>query len=255
MKRLRNIKKRTIIILVILFVFIITAGVLAYKNRNTIQAIYYVATKQTAHLEQKKLDTDQKAVDAIKEFGIEDVRSLTEEETKKLSNGEITEQQAVDIVLGKPEEPAVTADSGENSGNTGEQQPEPAPVPDAVVSDETKAKNDEIAQLIGEMYVLKAKFSGDLSAIESWVKGEYWVYTLQYGEGNVPSSIKMKIGREAYAKATALEVDCDSKVNAILSRITTLLTETGQSTKLVDEIRAAYDNEKMLAKSYYMSQI
>ena len=105
------------------------------------------------------------------------------------------------------------------------------------------------------MYVLKAKFSNDLKAIEDWVNQKYVEYSREYGSGNIPYSVKAKVGKKAYNDALALEEDCDEKVEEILTKITTLLEETGQSTNIVSEIRAAYENEKMLAKSYYMEQV
>lgn len=281
MKKLKKIKKTKKIFIFfissVLFVSIIMMGYLVYKNRDTLLPMYYVITNQTDILEQKKLDTDRRALEAIKEFGIENVRPLTDDETEMLNSGEITEEEAVNIVLGRTDENTQSDEDAQSDGSTssgessslsgnnnkpggnlqsnGAKPSNPKPEQDTGIPDEAKAKNEEIAQLIGRMYVLKAKFTSDLADVEKWVNDQYWIYTLEYGEGNVPSSIKTKIGKRAYEKATALEVECDTEVNNILSRITTLLTETGQSTKVVDEIKAAYENEKMLAKSYYMDQI
>ena len=251
MKKVKKMKKANVIILVILFVFIVATGIFVYKQRDTLLPMYYVITNQTYKLEQKKLDTDQRALDAIKEFGIEDVRPLTDDEAKKLNEGEISEEEAVDIILGRTEEDKQT---GKNPSDVPSSLT--TPEPDISSSEEYKAKNEEIAQLIGKMYVLKAKFSNDLADIEKWVSEKYVFYYKEYGGSeNIPSSVKTKVGKQAYAKAIELEAECDSQVNNILSRITTLLKETGQSTKIVDEIREAYENEKMLAKSYYMSKI
>ena len=104
-------------------------------------------------------------------------------------------------------------------------------------------------------YVLKAKFSSDLKGIEDWVNAKYRELTKEYGEGNIPYSVKTKVGKAAYNDALELEANCDAEVEEILTELTTLLEETGQSTTVVDEIRAAYENEKMLAKSYYMDQV
>ena len=208
-------------------------------------AIYYKYTNQMDVLEQNKQDTDKKALDTMKEFGVETVRPLTDEETEQLNSGEITEEEAVDIILGKLDaEPEESTTTGEQSNTTS-----------TSTNDVNKEKNEEIARLIGEMYVLKAKFSSDLKGIEDWVNSKYREYTKEYGEGNIPYSVKAKVGRKAYNDALALEADCDAKVENILSKITVLLQETGQSTNVVDEIRASYENEKMLAKSYYMDQV
>ena len=245
MKRLKNKKVSTIIVLVILLIGIATAGYFAYQNRNSIMAVYYMYTNNVDTLEQSKLDTDEKALNAIKEQGIENVRPLTDEETDKLNSGEITEEEALDIILGKQED----------TGSTDEETPLENNNQSDNTSEVNSEKNTEIAQLVGQMYVLKAKFTNELAGIEDWVISQYRIYVKEYGRGNIPYSIKAKVGKAAYAKALKLEADCDKQVNDILSQLTVLLKETGQSTNLVAEIKAAYENEKMLAKTQYMSQI
>jgi len=246
MKRLKNTKIRSIIVLVILFallICIVWAGLFVYKNRNSILAIYYTTTGRLGVLEQNKQNTDERAMQAIKDFGIETVRPLTEEETEQLNSGEITEEEAVDLILGKTD----TETTPDGGGTTTESS--------TVTTDANSEKNDEIARLIGEVYVLKAKFTSDLESIEDWVNEKYREYTKEYGEGNIPYSVKAKVGKKAYNDALALEAECDAKMEEILTKLTTLLEETGQSTAVVTEIRAAYENEKLLAKSYYMDQV
>ena len=246
MKRLKNTKIRSIIVLVILFallICIVWAGLFVYKNRNSILAVYYTSTGRLGVLEQNKQNTDERAMQAIKDFGIETVRPLTEEETEQLNSGEITEEEAVDLILGKTDT-ETTPDGGETTTES-----------TTVTTDANSEKNDEIARLIGEIYVLKAKFSSELKNIEDWVIEKYREYTKEYGEGNIPYSVKAKVGKKAYNDALALEAECDAKMEEILTKLTTLLEETGQSTAVVTEIRAAYENEKLLAKSYYMDQV
>ena len=58
MKRLKNTKIRSIIVLVILFallICIVWAGLFVYKNRNSILAIYYTYTNQLNVLEQNRI--------------------------------------------------------------------------------------------------------------------------------------------------------------------------------------------------------
>ena len=268
-------------------------------------AMYYTYTHKLDVLEQNKQNTDERAMEAIKEFGIETVRPLTEDETEKLNSGEISQEEAVNLILGLDTvetsnggednttssegtstsnnnaekngtdggNSSTNADNGnkntgnnknngissnkntgnsnKNNGNAGTNTGNTNTNTNTNVNQE---KNEEIARLIGEMYVLKAKFSSDLKEIEDWVNAKYREYTKEYGEGNIPYNVKAKVGKAAYNKALDLETTCDGKVEQILSQITVLLKETGQNTGVVNEIRAAYENEKMLAKSYYMEQ-
>ncbi len=254
-------KKRRIVllvILIILLVLLIAAGIFAYKNRNTISALYYTFTGQSEQVEIDKLDTDKRAEEAIQEYGIESIRPLNEEESQKLNSGELTEEEAIKIVLGQKDENAdvekLPAKDNTNTGSAGTVDNTAEPEDDKA-DEELKKKNEEIAGLIGKMYVLKSKFTGELEGIEGWVTTQYRECVKQYGEGKIPTSEKIKIGREAYSKALALESQCDSQVADILNRLTALLSETNQSTDLVSEIQAAYENEKKVAKSLYMSKI
>ena len=250
-------------------------------------AMYYTYTHKLDVLEQNKQNTDERAMEAIKEFGIETVRPLTEDETEKLNSGEISQEEAVNLILGLDTvetsnggednttssegtstsnnnaekngtdggNSSTNADNGnKNTGNNKNNGISSNKNTDNTNTNVNQEKNEEIARLIGEMYVLKAKFSSDLKEIEDWVNAKYREYTKEYGEGNIPYNVKAKVGKAAYNKALDLETTCDGKVEQILSQITVLLKETGQNTGVVNEIRAAYENEKMLAKSYYMEQ-
>lgn len=241
-------KQKNIILLIILIIILVVAGLVAYKYQNYFSAFYHVVTNSNEKLEEKKLETDQRAIETIKEYGIETVRPLSEEETAKLNSGELTEEDAVNIVLGKlnaetDNKPQTDKNKDNSSANSSE---------NSVSSKEFEEKNAEIAQLIGKIYVLKAKFSGELDGVEDWVYAEIKKLT---PEEKKSKASKVRIGREAYSMALALEADCDSQMNDILDRLTVLLEETGQSTALVSEIRKAYENEKKVAISYYMDKI
>lgn len=227
---------------------LVVAGFVVYKYYNYFSAFYHVVTNSSDKLEEKKLETDQRAIETIKEFGIETVRPLSEEETAKLNSGELTEEDAVNIVLGRLD----SETDNKPESNTNQDNPSVNTSDDSTVSEDLNEKNAEIAQLIGKIYVLKAKFTSELDAVEQWVHSEYNKLT---AEEKKSRSAKVKIGREAYSRALALEADCDSQIDDILNRLTLLLEETGQSTALVSEIRKAYENEKKVAISYYMDKI
>lgn len=227
---------------------LVVAGFVVYKYHNYFSAFYHVVTNSNEKLEEKKIETDQRAIETIKEYGIETVRPLSEEETAKLNSGELTEEDAVNIVLGRLD----SETDNKPESNTNQDNPSVNPSDDSTVSEDLNKKNAEIAQLIGKIYVLKAKFTSELDGVEDWVYAEIKKLT---PEEKKSKASKVRIGREAYSMALALEADCDSQMDEILDRLTVLLEETGQSTSLVSEIRKAYENEKKVAISYYMDKI
>lgn len=300
-------KKRNVILLIVLGIVVtvfIVAGILIYKNWNVITAMYYHYSGNAEELEKNRDDADKRAEEAMKALGIENIRPLTEEETDKLNSGEISEDEAVKLVLGNEEEttdeqsentePQKDSENKTDSGNDKTSEAESSDnktspesekttgtqgagsnagkndssgsgnktntgkndnVKEPEESPEIKAKKDRIAELIGKMYVLKSKFSKELSAIEDWVNSKYREFCKEYGGAeNIPSSAKMKVGKKAYEDALALEASCDTEFYAILDEIETLLIETNQSTSVVSEIKSSYESEKKIAISYYMSQ-
>lgn len=250
--------KKRYIFLIILAVIVVAVGVLAYINRGNIAAVIHGLTVTEEERKQQKIETDKKAEEAIKNLGVESIRPLTEEENEKLSKGELTEDEVIDLIIGKKEEIPQESEKGDASTTDTEKPTDstkPTSKPQAsskVDNDKLTEANNRIAKLVGKMYVLKSQFTGKLEEVKKWVVSEYQKLS---AEEKKSMAVKTKIGKEAIARATALEKDCDAQVESILSEISTLLKETGQSTDLVKQIREAYNEEKQLTKAYYVSKI
>ena len=108
----------------------------------------------------------------------------------------------------------------------------------------------ELAAMVGEIYVLRASFVGQLDGLLQQAKAEYSALSPEQREKQKSSLTSKYIGL-----AGNLESSCDSQMEAILSRIQKHLKETGGDTSLIKEIRKVYENEKALKKSYYMSMM
>lgn len=108
----------------------------------------------------------------------------------------------------------------------------------------------ELAAMVGEIYALRSSFIGQLDGLLQQAKAEYSALPPEQREKQKNALASKYIGL-----AGGLESACDSQMEAILSRIQKHLKETGGDTSLVKEIRKAYDKEKALKKSYYMSMM
>ena len=107
----------------------------------------------------------------------------------------------------------------------------------------------KIAELIGKIYVLEAKFTGKLKSLEQWAIDEYMsVHPSKYKEK------KKELISVGYPKLAALEKECDVKVEEILSELAKELKAAGQGTELVEQIRNSYADKKQLSKSHYISE-
>lgn len=246
--------KKRYVFLIILALLVVVLGVFAYTNRGNISAVIHGLTVTEEQRLQQKQETDKKTEEAVKQLGVEEIRPLTEEEAEKLSKGELTEEEAIEIIIGKEKE-NIDAPAKDDTPS-GQKKPTETKTPEKPAKTDNSQKiaeaNNRIAKLVGKMYVLKSQFTGELKSIEKWVSSEYKKLT---AEEKKSIAVKTKIGKEAVSKATALEQSCDAQVEAILSEISTLLKESGQKTDLVKQIRQAYEEEKQLTKSYYVSKI
>lgn len=108
----------------------------------------------------------------------------------------------------------------------------------------------ELAAMVGEIYALRTSFVGQLDGLLQQAKAEYGALSPEQREKQKNSLASKYIGL-----AGSLEANCDSQMEAILSRIQKHLKENGGDTSLVKEIRKVYENEKALKKSYYMSMM
>lgn len=135
----------------------------------------------------------------------------------------------------------------------------PEPVPDVVptvppteeISTEPISNNDEeIANLVAKMYVMKAEFTASLTNLENTTLKDYAALS----DEEKTSEVKAKMMSEVLSTVAAMEKDCDTQVEEILDRLTELLNEDGKDLSLVDSIETAYKNEKTTTKAEYINK-
>ena len=243
-----NMKKKTKVILIVLLVIVLAAAVAAYLNRDLFAIVKDSVSYDNETLEKMVEENQVKTDETLKSIGIESVNPLTEEDLEKLQSGEMTEEEAAEKVVGISGSGSAKPDgSGEQTNSENSKPGQPENGTDGGKKQET---DQNVARLVGKMYVLKAKFESELSGLESWVISQY----VALPESERTYSAKVKLGRQALDKANSLEANCDSQVNAILNDMETELKNAGMDTSSVDSIRSAYENEKKITKSYYLSK-
>lgn len=122
----------------------------------------------------------------------------------------------------------------------------------AEISEERKQVNQKIAELVAELYVVRAKVISKFDAYIEELKTEYDAdRTLTKEERK---ATKPQFAARAIKVVAKWEKECDTEMNAILSEVETLLKESGQSLELVDTIRKAYEDEKAAKKAYCINQ-
>ena len=152
---------------------------------------------------------------------------------------------------GKPAQTTDTPTAADTKSQTdSETKTDPAPggTPAGEGTASEDAMSEEVAACIAKLYVLKSRFTGELSVLEKTITTTYEELP---EEEQVPASRKSIAGQ--YIKQVAqMELDCDAQVDAALAELRKTLTAQGKDTAVVETLRQAYENEKSLKKAYYL---
>lgn len=249
-------KKRTKILLAVLGVFIISISVVVILQWNNIKAVSFYLMYSEEKLDELTKENEELIMSAMEKIPEVSLRELNDEEREMLASGEITEEEAMQLILGKTtlskliegkagknEEPDNSKDNGsdaaaDDSKDSGG---------DATTVDSTT--NSNIDALMSRVYVLQYKFTSSLEGLKQSAIAEYKALP----EEQRTSSAKMSIGSKYLGKASSLEGQCDSEMNSLISEIKAELKAEGKDTSLANDIRYAYANQKSITKAQYLS--
>lgn len=220
-------KKSVKIILVVLLVFILAAGFLIYKNRNTLGAIWDSVKLEQSDVEDK-LQKDKESLQTfIDETDGVTVRELTEEESKALESGELSEEEVIGIITA----------------------PNKAPSKDSPPANQKTEEDSAVSQAIAKLYIQKSKYLGNLDSIEAQVRQEY---------SNMSAEEKKTGKTTLLAKhlptVMAWEKECDSVVYGIIDEIKAELEKSGGDLSVIEKLKETYLSEKRAKKSYFINK-
>jgi len=246
-------KKKTVVWLSILLAIIVLLGIFAYTQRNNISAIIDSFKYSNEEIEEKLSQDKSKIENFLKEENDISIRELTEEESKALSEGKITEDEIIDIIVGNSESPSP------EPSKTPQQKPnikpsvkpeEPTPTPD-----EKELAKKKVAELIAKLYVQKSKYLGQIDAIEAEVRSVYLANNdpMTMREEEI-QAVKKRMLTEYLPRVASWEKECDQIVGGIISEIREALKESEQDSSIADTLEAAYKNEKKSKKAYFINR-
>lgn len=254
-------KKRKLIGLWIVLAMILAIGVFAFIQRANIRAAVRGLKYTPEQLQQEIEENRQHVQDVINGNGDITVRDLTDEEKEALVNGTMTRDEIIEQII-KPGFNNTAENGGDDHGQITDQSQLPE-------TNETDGKNEtdsketnntpdpdeqyriDLSSLIAEVYVLQAEYNAELEGMMEEAKEEYYEKT--GAERGKTALVKWASGY--ISRASALEKECDDRMDDIVSRINALLKEHGSDTAIVNEIVYAYANEKSLQKSWYLSEM
>ena len=238
-------KRRKTILCTILVLLAVSLAGLFWWQRDNLKAIHAATQHTSAELEEKLDENQQMIQEAVKATGEVTVGEITEEDRQAFRDGSMTQEQLVERLTnggeGEPrEEPASTSRS-ESDGTPPPEPPKPA--------ENTYQK--ELSALIARVYVLREEYTLALDTMYADAKAEYLALP---AEKRTKIHL-LKMARGYLSRASALEKECDGKMDEIVRAMEKLLRENDGDLGLVDTVVYTYANEKSLKKSWYMSKL
>ena len=276
-------KTKSKVILAVILTLVLIVGWFIYKQWNNIEAILLSADtnqEDTVRKLEKNKEELQNFLESEKNIS---VRDLTEEEAKALQEGNLTEEEVVELLTGGGEpgsfdeedsveqktppdeaekEPSKATKNPEQektskpaTGETANPTQKPAEKPVATQSPKPQTSvstsDQKVEQLIAKLYVQKSTYLGKLGSIESQARSEY--LSLRYG-GTDKQTAQQQIVKKYLSQVSSWETTCDNTVNGILNEIRTELSKSGKDTSIVDTMKNAYLEEKKLKKAYFINR-
>lgn len=227
--------------LLIIFVFLIICIIAIYIWQKDNVDAFVNSIKYSQEDIQEQIDDSKISVEAaLKEYDIEGLRDFTFEEEEQIRRGEITYEEALKkIVEESGMADKITVVPGDNSSNQESGASQSNQV--SIQSSGTTAQ-DVVSEYAVKLYGLKAYYLGQLGNLVDQAKAEY-------KSGASLGSLATKY----FGKAASLEGEADNAVDSILNELKSKLVSMNADTSVISSMKSAYNNEKTLKKSYYLS--
>ena len=228
--------------MILLVIAVIAAAGLCYWQKENLKAVIDSRTYTTDELTDKIAESKHEAEQVIAEYDTPIMRDFTLEEEDKIRKGELTPEEAMQLIMTPETEAASETGKSEKSESTGGSVQSSAP---SQAKPENPA-NSIVANYLQQVYGLKAYYLGELGRVESEMRSVY------VNSGRDKSAIPGII-QSYLPEVGSLESECDSQISSLLNSMRSELSAIGADTSVADKIYNAYLNEKSLKKSYYLS--
>ena len=222
------------VFLSILTVVIVGITIFAVNQYNNIKAISYM-TRYTSKEREVLIRDNSERIDSIMErLPDVNVRPLTDDEEELLNSGEMSEDDALNVIMGKDTEsnPEVETEAVREDvqANTELKQED---------GEDSRSK-EKINELVARVYLLRSNFTGKINSLVEQAKAEF----IKGGSSNA-----LGLARKYMNLGLGLEAECDGQIEIILQELSEELKKSGGDMSIIDDIKTAYDNEKSLKKA------
>lgn len=167
--------------------------------------------------------------------------SLTTKELEELVSGDVTLAQLEKERLGVTETPSVAASSPITTSSAASSKKNNSTSSSKTTTTTASASyEDEIQNLLNQLYAVKAKAESGLNSAIQSAKNEY--YALPDDQKSQAKKISIVMGKAS--ELQNLQSTCDAEVNRIVEQMRKVLRANGQSTALADQALASYEAQK-----------
>lgn len=167
--------------------------------------------------------------------------SLTTKELEELVSGDVTLAQLEKERLGVTETPSAAASSPTTTSSAASSKKNSSTSSSKTTTTTASASyEDEIQNLLNQLYAVKAKAESGLNSAIQSAKNEY--YALPDEQKSQAKKISIVMGKAS--ELQNLQSTCDAEVNRIVEQMRKVLRANGQSTALADQALASYEAQK-----------
>jgi len=243
----KKIRGRSIA-LIVLAVLILLIGILLVWQRENLKALKDYFSYSQEELAQQLAENDQLIKDAVDTMPEVSIRDVTDEERESLKDGSMSPDELFDRLLESESESTV---QDTNPGNTQQPDAEAEPTVPTVPDAEKSEYETQLTALIARVYVLREEYLILLDNLQDEATAAYKAMPSDQRTGAALADFVSSF----LAKGTALEKECDRRMDAIVSELKSLIKANNGDMSIVDTVIKTYANEKSLKKAWYMSEL
>jgi hypothetical protein len=246
-------KRISKVLLTILIIIAAAAGVVLYVQYDNIYALINGMNTSSEDLAAQMNDNREKLKEEVEKYTSSEIIDISAEDEEKLLNGEITvedvaEKYHLPLEYMKDDFIVSSEDIYDNSSNTTSASANTIPGT-ANNKENEKAIDAAISDGVSKMYALKAKYVNKLGELEREVINQY---------SNLPIEKQTKDSKYSLVMdnidyVADLEQKCDNEVTKVISTLETELIRLNGNTEIIQILKDAYQQEKEVKKSYYLS--
>lgn len=223
------------ILLCVLLLILVALVALCVWQRDNLAALKTSVSYSREDIAVMMEENDRKIAQSAQSVEGVTVRDLTEEEKQDLRTGELNQEELLELLTTQLPEQCVTPEA----------QPSPES-PQPPVQEESAEK--ALSKCLAEIYLMKAEYTAWLEDKNQEAIDEY----VALEESQRTTAAKYSIGMRCMREALEKEKECDARMEEMKEKIRVLLDKLGRDDSLIDEIQAAYEEEKELKKAYFL---